>query len=113
MAFEPPVCDECGHEKAGEHYVGCSQTSFTDPETGTKYIDMTPDSEGYAAIGATFVASVVSDFKKERSKDATFLLSGIIDLAFGFGYAAGETGSKAEGQALREKLFARIGGRPL
>lgn len=76
-------------------------------------LDLTPDADGYAAIGAVLVASVHSDFTKARRDEATFTLSGIIDLAFGFGYAAGRAHDEARGIELRDAMFKRIGGRPL
>jgi hypothetical protein len=76
-------------------------------------IDLTPDADGYAAIGAMFVASVTSDFTKARRVDATHILASIIDLAFSFGYAAGTVGDVPRGEELRDKLFSRIGGRPV
>jgi hypothetical protein len=75
-------------------------------------IDLTPDSDGYTAFGAAFVAQLRQDFLKARREDATFLLESVIDLAFAFGFTAGTMGDEARGIVLRDKLFSRIGGKP-
>jgi hypothetical protein len=76
-------------------------------------IDLTPTNEGYAAIGATFVSALTSDFKPARKEDATALLRAVIGMAFDFGAASAPSQCRtldAEARALKDALFARIGG---
>ena len=91
----------CGHIVGQEDGECCG---------GNATIDLTPDANGYAAIGAMFVAQARDDFKASRREPATFILGSIIDLAFGIGYAAGTVNDKAETDRLRDAFFARIGG---
>jgi len=77
----------------------------------TQTFDLTPDDDGYAAIGATLVASVLSDVKRARQEDSRFLLTTIIDIAYQFGVAAARNDVvHADGARLRDALFARVGG---
>lgn len=48
-------------------------------------IDLTPTAEGYAAIGRRFVASILSDVKVSRRKDAAAILDSLLEIT---GYLA-------------------------
>lgn len=78
----------------------------------TDTIDLTPTPEGYAAIGATLVCQLRHDFRKARKEPAVSILAAVLDIAFAFGYATGETGDRAKGKELLDAMYARIGGRP-
>lgn len=98
----------------------CDTCKPTADFTTVKTIDLTPDADGYAAIGATFVAAVLGDVKRPRQDASLHLLTSIVDIAFEFGRATQEAVTRrnpgpgheeaAEGKRLRDALFARVGG---
>lgn len=116
-------------------FTVCEYTADQDPEDCSTHehrsessevvatIDLTPDAEGYAAIGATFLASVLSDVKQARKNDAHFLITGLVDIAFALGAASVRpenplsevqrelaTARHDEAERFKEALFARVGG---
>lgn len=74
-------------------------------------IDLTPSADGYAAIGAMLINTVIGDVKRGRQDAAVYLLTTVIDIAFEIGRAAQEQDVvHADGAKLRDALFARVGG---
>lgn len=86
-------------------------------------INLTPDNDGYAAIGATIVASILSDISKldrftrldedeePRYDSVRALLTAVVDIAYLFGVdSARNDVVHADGAKLRDALFNRVGG---
>jgi len=68
-------------------------------------INIEPSAEGYANIGATFVAQVVADVKAARREDAVALIRSIIDIAACLGR---ECETQEQKEQLVDKLMGRV-----